>query len=255
MCSLNVRGLHNETKRKEVFKFMRKNKANIICLQETHSEPGDQRLWSKQWVDSIHFTHGSNQAKGVCIMFNKVGDLSITKVKNDVEGRYLILECSYHDYDFLLCGVYVPNRDDPNFFSQLLKDIAQFNNKEIILMGDFNVVLDPSLDRSNSKVYSPHARDALLRFIDEFELFNVWRGINPECKIFSWYKKQNRKQGSRIDFLFTTQGVFNRLTQIEYSWGYKTDHSLIHTELCSKIGKMVQGTGNLITYCYIIRNM
>ena len=79
MYSLNVRGLRNETKCKELFKLMKKNKANIICFQETRSEPGDQRIWSKQWGGTIYFTHGSNQAKGVRFMFNNVGDLSITK--------------------------------------------------------------------------------------------------------------------------------------------------------------------------------
>ena len=49
MLSLNVRGLSNSKKRHSIFAWCRKQKANIISLQETHSMCNREKQWKAEW--------------------------------------------------------------------------------------------------------------------------------------------------------------------------------------------------------------
>jgi len=42
--TLNVRGLRNQEKRRWIFSYLKKQKANIYLLQETFSNPKDERI-------------------------------------------------------------------------------------------------------------------------------------------------------------------------------------------------------------------
>ena len=46
ICSFNVRGLGQKTKRKEVFNFLEKKKFQICFLQETHSKLEFETTWT-----------------------------------------------------------------------------------------------------------------------------------------------------------------------------------------------------------------
>ena len=47
-ASLNVRGLREVKKRKETFKFLREHNFDIVCIQETHSQEGDEKRGGQQ---------------------------------------------------------------------------------------------------------------------------------------------------------------------------------------------------------------
>ena len=59
LLSLNVRGLSNFHKRRAIFSWCRKQKADLIFLQETHSTAERQDQWRKEWGASLLFSHGS----------------------------------------------------------------------------------------------------------------------------------------------------------------------------------------------------
>ena len=47
ICSYNVRGLGNKTKREQIFSRLKEKQFSICLLQETHSGDGTQDLWAK----------------------------------------------------------------------------------------------------------------------------------------------------------------------------------------------------------------
>ena len=49
LVSLNVRGLRDFVKRKDIFLKIKEAKYDIAFLQECHSTPEDEFLWSSQW--------------------------------------------------------------------------------------------------------------------------------------------------------------------------------------------------------------
>ena len=68
LLSFNVRGLSNFKKRTAIFSWCRKQKANLIFLQETHSSKEREAQWKKEWGAEILFSHGSTNARGVAVL-------------------------------------------------------------------------------------------------------------------------------------------------------------------------------------------
>ena len=66
--TLNVRGIRNRVKRRSIFSYFKDQNCHFYLLQETFSEPKDERGWKNQWEGDIFFSHGSNHSKGVCIL-------------------------------------------------------------------------------------------------------------------------------------------------------------------------------------------
>ena len=143
----NVRGIREYQKQKYLFHHFHKLNSQIFFLQECHSSISDENTWSTQWGSHIWFSHGETNARGVAILIKKKCNIQIHNVLNDSQGRYIMLYCTYNGHKFLLVNVYAPNKDDPGFFSKLTKDIARFTPEFHIIAGNFNLVLDPSIDK------------------------------------------------------------------------------------------------------------
>ena len=70
----------------------------------------------------------------------------------DPDVRYVILEIEIPQVvTFLLINVYVPNDEKVKFTEKLFDTIDSFENNNMIIVGDWNSVLDPELD---TKLYT-----------------------------------------------------------------------------------------------------
>lgn len=69
-------------------------------------------------------------------------------VDKDKEGRYVLVRGFLADEAVTMLSIYGPNQDDPNFFVNLFISIT-CPPTELIIGGDFNLVLDPAKDRSS----------------------------------------------------------------------------------------------------------
>ena len=244
IISLNTRGLRAEKKRRELYTYLCNKNCDIMCLQETHSTMDDENLWQLQWGGKILYAHGTSQSKGVCILISRKVEQNVKILESncDPNGRYIIAVLQIGERIVVLANVYAPNQDDPNFFQQLIQNIARTNQAEIILLGDFNLVLSPELDRSEKVQYHPRSHKVLLNYIESDDLIDLWRCKHPDKRIYSWYKKcSNTACGSRIDFALMSAGVANCVTDIDYKYGYQTDHSMLEINLCNQ--KQTRGPG------------
>ena len=66
LVSLNVRGLSNFRKRRAIFTWCRKQKADLIVLQETHSTKADEFKWKKKMGFRDHFLSREFECQGCC---------------------------------------------------------------------------------------------------------------------------------------------------------------------------------------------
>ena len=69
LTSLNVRGISNFKKRKTIFTWCRKQKADFIFLQETHSKKDSETCWKNEWPSEVIVAHGSSNSREVAILF------------------------------------------------------------------------------------------------------------------------------------------------------------------------------------------
>ena len=92
VVSHNVNGISDDRKRRKIFNFMKKLTSGkvLVCLQETHSTPKDEKSFEYQWRGKTSFSHGTSSSKGVYICFRCDLDYKLINVISDKGGRYII---------------------------------------------------------------------------------------------------------------------------------------------------------------------
>lgn len=139
LTSLNTRGISNFRKRRTMFTRLRKQKPDIVFLQETHSTRGNEVSWKREWGATLFCSHGANNARGVAILIRNNFDYTVEESIVDSNGRFIILKVLLSGEPALLVHIYAPNRDNElvTFYRSLLQTIVKNNLDEIedIILG------------------------------------------------------------------------------------------------------------------------
>lgn len=90
ILSLNVRGIRDFQKRREIFRWFQNKNYSIFMLQEAHCTNEIEKQWYAEWGYNIYFAHGQSDARGVCILFKNDFDYQIHNIIKDASGRFLI---------------------------------------------------------------------------------------------------------------------------------------------------------------------
>lgn len=80
-------------------------------------------------------------------LINQSVPFQVSNVIEDKFGRYLIVQGSLLSINLNLVNIYVPNTDEPSFFTNVFLKLASLPG-EYIIAGDWNCTLDPVRDRS-----------------------------------------------------------------------------------------------------------
>ena len=99
--------------------FCIKKQAGMILLQETHSTKKIEKMWQKEWGGNIYYSHGSSNARGVCIMFKPGSKYKIKGKVIDEDGRLIALQIKLDEIDIAISNVYAPNEDSSEFFEKV----------------------------------------------------------------------------------------------------------------------------------------
>jgi len=123
---------------------------------------------------------------------------------HDNEGRFIILKANVQEQPFVFVNTYAPNKtsEQCTFFQEIQNELESLNIEaecEIIIGGDFNVILNPEFDGLGGK---PRLKESV-KIIDQirssFDPIDIWRIRNPDVKRFSWRQKNPVVQ-RRLDF-------------------------------------------------------
>ena len=146
ICSLNVRGLGDKLKRREIFYWLRRKNYSIFMLQEVHCSENTMSLWAAEWGYKTLFSCCTSAKGGVAILFNNNFDLQLLRTYLDPNGRFIICDITAEKKCKTIATLYAPNDDDPNFFLNFFDHLNDFQCDEVIIGGDFNLVLDLDMD-------------------------------------------------------------------------------------------------------------
>ena len=70
--------------------------------------------------------------------------------------------------------------------------VEEFGNENVIICGDFNLVLCPELDYCNYlHVNNPKLREKVLELIEERSLIDPYRQLYPDSYRYTWRKKKS----------------------------------------------------------------
>lgn len=115
------------------------------------------------------------------------------------------------------------------FFENLQEDINDFECKNIILCGDFNVGLNQNLDLKNysDAYYKQKTREKVLHFMKDNNLVDIFRKKNPNEKSFTWTSNKDKTQQGRLDFFLISENLCSYCTDCCIVPSLKSDHSMI----------------------------
>jgi len=85
-----------------------------------------------------------------------------------------------------LANIYAPKEDDPNFFRASFDHLSSFHCEEIIIGGDFNLVLVLNKNKKGGLAKThKNALKVVQDLAESLELSDAWRILNPEAKRYT----------------------------------------------------------------------
>ena len=239
ICTFNCNGIKDFQKRKDIFDFVRNQKGNIICLQETHLTYNQENFIRSSWGFNCYLAGSETNRNGVAILFNNNFDYKVYNVIRDVNGSYIVLDMELMHRRVTLINVYGPSiGDNPKFFDELDEYINQMGNESVIMGGDWNVLMNMKLDARNytGVVYKPKSREKIIEIMGKYNLIDVWREVYPEKKGYTWRKFNTIKQG-RLDYFLISDNLLLELHGVSVKESYRSDHSLVSVEFNTEVKK------------------
>jgi len=221
ILSWNVNGLRSVYK-KGFVEWLENSNADIVCLQETKANE-NQLTYDLLYPAGYeaHFNSAEKKGYSGVAVYTKKSPEQVEKTfgmdRFDTEGRYLRLE--YEKY--VLMNFYVPNggRDKKdydyklNFYAFLLEKLKQSRDKNIIIVGDFNIAhkeidLARPKDNVNNIMFTPKERQKITDLL-ECGYIDTFRIHTKEGGFYSWWAYFNnareRNIGWRIDYVFVSK--------------------------------------------------
>ncbi|MFI4968237.1 MAG: exodeoxyribonuclease III [Gammaproteobacteria bacterium] len=226
VISLNVNGIRSAS-RKGVFEWLKRQKADVICLQETKAQE-DQLTDPMFRPDGHHCFYFDAKKKGyagTAVYARSEPEKVVTGFgakEFDDEGRYL--EVQFKNLSvvslYLPSGSSGPERQASKdrflkAFMPYLKSLRK-KKREYILCGDWNIA-HKEIDLKNWKGYKknsgflPHERAWLDELFGPAGFVDAFRVVDPRADQYTWWSNRGqawaKNVGWRIDYQITTPGL------------------------------------------------
>ena len=114
-----------------------------------------------------------------------------------------------------------------------------------IIGGDFNVVMNPTIDRSEPNWYNVNAHKTINDDMLANDLVDIWRVQHQKEKRFTWVKTRPRIVWSRIDYFLVSNNMLNLQIKADIVPCILSDHSAIVLEFELGLGRRGPGIWKL----------
>jgi hypothetical protein len=161
----------------------------------------------------------------------------VIEVSKDTDGRFVIIVIECDRTKYTLINIYAPTQLNENeqimFLHTLRDELVLHEYENIILGGDFNIVLNPCPDKKGGNINinrNARYRKELITFIETLSLCDVWRNRNADKFNFTWHCKKT-KIFCRLDFWLIGEQLINNVMKTSILPTINSDHKLIHISL------------------------
>lgn len=204
---------------------------DFYCLQETHTSDATQHLWQKEWGAPFYTSNGLQNARGVAILIKKALPHKILRQAKDTDGRILLLDVEIGDTTYTIGSVYAPTQDKPqlqaSFLDELERLLDTMTSENLIIGGDLNCLLCPSLDKNSQNpvpISSSIFRGRILGMLEERLLLDLWRVRQPRARGYTFRRGSYM---SRLDYLLVSNHLSDAVSEVRIHQGPHSDHSLL----------------------------
>ena len=243
VLSCNVRGLADSIKRRQLFNYIHRVKADIVLMQETHCTKNKEKIFKAQLGYKMIFDNGESNARGVCIAFAPHMQIEKLVVTKSNQGRYIILNFVYETKEFVIACIYAPNEDKPEFFTKVFEELAVADAEYKIIGGDLNVWLDVEKDhfsKSGQHQKVSNAAAVINNYLEEQNWVDAWRAMYPEIVGFTW-RRRKPMTFLRIDYFLMSVNMMSKVNSLEILPGLLSDHSFLAMEF--SFTNLIKGQG------------
>ena len=152
---------------------------NVAAVQETHFIcAADCRPLEGDFV--VFSAFSSRCDVGVSLLVGRSLNANVNIVFAGDEGRLVVVDIAVKTFEFRVVAVYAPNTvgERRSFFRQL--EPFPDDSKRLVLMGDWNAILDPKVDKGGRGARGLERYETSLNdFLAEFDLIDRFRLDHP----------------------------------------------------------------------------
>ena len=138
----------------------------------------------------------------------------------DLEGRYIMLYCSWENKKWLFVNVYAPNKDSPEFYQEVLEKVRKFSPDHCLIGGDFNLALDYRLDRMGTTTNNKNSAKVINSFMSNNNFIDIWREYHQDKPGYTWRKLGLQPKFSRLDYFLMFDSMFQMTDAVEVEPGF-----------------------------------
>jgi exonuclease III len=225
--SLNVNGMRGSRRRATIFDWVKNSKLDIIYLQECHCiSESEINTWNREFGGKGFYSYGSNKSCGVGILFRPGFNFKITNTFKDTEGRLLVLDIRVGSQAFRLINIYANCGNSPAR-RQFIKNLDKFCTGSIfkIMGGDFNFIVDPSLDKVGGNLdIGTSGSSEMKQLCSDFSLVDVQRHFFPTKRFCTWSRGT---VSCRLDRFYMSNSSLSFVEDTNVHGVPFSDHSVI----------------------------
>ena len=142
-------------------------------------------------------------SRGVVILFSRSFDFTVKKMHSNKEGNLRVVNIVVsNNFEVIIVVLYVPNRDEPDFYSNLKSRLSKIEDVPLVICGDWNLVQNYQKDtlgylHENNK----KSKCKIDKMKAVLELPGPWRLNNEKAKKYTWFYTKISKKMARLDFI------------------------------------------------------
>ncbi len=195
------------TRVKEILKFIKDAKAQVVVLSEFRNNKNGVYLRHKLLEQdfSFQFVSLSSGDTNSVLIASKLPCNSKLFVDRKMEYDHAVIGVEFPA--FRLYGVYLPHKKKHKLFDLLQEELK--GEKPSILLGDYNTGFNHIDQKGDSFWYTDE-----LRRLDKIGMKDAFRFLHADVEVYSWYSHQGN--GYRYDHIYAHQDLLPLIKECDY---------------------------------------
>ena len=201
-------------------------------MQETHFTcDADCRELENKF--NVFSAYGSCVSAGVFLLVGRSLDADVDVVFAGDGGRLVVADVAVKSFKFRLVAVYASNTaaERVSFFRRLAPFLD--DTKRLVLMGDWNAILDPKIDKvGRGSSRAGRCESSLVGFVTRHGLVDRFRLDHPGRDMLTWLDSSpSAKVGSYLDRVLVNRADIDFISCPTFHLIAWTDHKLVRVSL------------------------
>lgn len=160
--------------------------SHICFIQETHFLASKTPSFKDaSFPFSYNTPSPDTKSKVISMLIHRSVPRTLEAGWSDHSGRMLFLKGTIGTQKCTLAKVYSPNQGQISFLEGALEHLDRFAEGILLIGGDFNTVLNPSIDASSSAPHITFTKlNRIKRLLHRYQLVDIWCFLNTEGRDF-----------------------------------------------------------------------